>query len=105
MTSSGTSPAARRLEIEPFAGTVTATLSDAIIASTGRARVLRESGSDPVFYFPFEDVYFEFLQKTGTTTTCPRTSTKSRWASTRARARARGSACGPRRRARVRGAA
>lgn len=71
MTSAGISPAARRLSIEPFEGTVRATLSDAIIASTDRAKILREGGRGPVFYFPFEDIYFEFLQKTGTTTTCP----------------------------------
>ena len=48
-----------------------ATFSDAIVASTERAKVLREPGKDPVFYFPFEDIYFEFLEKTSNTSTCP----------------------------------
>ena len=34
MTSTATSPAGRRLVVEPFDGTVTATFSDAVIAST-----------------------------------------------------------------------
>jgi uncharacterized protein (DUF427 family) len=79
MMSAGISPAARHLVIEPFMGTVTATLSDAVIASSDRALILRESGHDPVFYFPFEDIYFEFLEKTGTTTTCPLKGQASYW--------------------------
>lgn len=66
-----TRPAAGSLSIEPFDGNVTITFSDAVIASTDRAKVLRESGKDPVFYIPFEDIYFEFLQKSATTSRCP----------------------------------
>jgi len=36
------------LRIEPFEGTVAVTFSDAIIASTDRARILREPGHMPV---------------------------------------------------------
>jgi uncharacterized protein (DUF427 family) len=78
MTSAATSPAGR-LVVEPFDGTVTATFSDAVIASTDRARILRESGHDPVFYIPFEDIYFEFLEQTGTTTHCPLKGEASYW--------------------------
>jgi len=49
--------------IEPYRGTVTARLSDAIIASTQNALVLKEKGREPAYFFPFEDVYFEFLQE------------------------------------------
>lgn len=59
------------LSIEPFDGVVTVTFSDAIVASTDRAKVLKQPGSDPVFYIPFEDIYFDFLEKTDTTTRCP----------------------------------
>jgi uncharacterized protein (DUF427 family) len=59
------------LSIEPFDGVVTVTFSDAIIASTDKAKVLREPGHNPVFYIPFEDIYFDFLEKTNTTTRCP----------------------------------
>jgi uncharacterized protein (DUF427 family) len=32
-----------------------------------------------VFYFPFEDIYFEFLQKTSYTSKCPRKGLASHW--------------------------
>jgi uncharacterized protein (DUF427 family) len=67
------------LTIEPFDGTVTVSFSDAIIASTNNAKVLRESGHDPVFYIPFEDIYFDFLEKTNTTSRCPIKGVASYW--------------------------
>jgi len=79
MTYARSRPAAGSLSIEPFAGTVTATFSDAIIASTDRAKMLRESGHDPVFYIPFEDIYFEFLEKSATTSRCPLKGQASYW--------------------------
>ncbi|TIU76804.1 MAG: DUF427 domain-containing protein, partial [Mesorhizobium sp.] len=45
------------LTVTPFNGTVTVRFSDAIVASTERAKVLHEDGHDPVFYIPFEDIY------------------------------------------------
>jgi len=39
-----------RLTIEPFAGTVTVRFSDAIVAATDRAKIVREDGHEPVFY-------------------------------------------------------
>ncbi|TIT54413.1 MAG: DUF427 domain-containing protein, partial [Mesorhizobium sp.] len=56
------------LAITPFNGTVTVRFSDAIIASTERAKVLHEAGHDPVFYIPFEDIYFDLLEKTNAIT-------------------------------------
>ncbi|MET3581996.1 uncharacterized protein (DUF427 family) [Mesorhizobium robiniae] len=67
------------LTISPFNGTVTVRFSDAIIASTERAKVVYEEGHDPVFYIPFEDIYFELLEKTNTTTRCPLKGTASYW--------------------------
>lgn len=67
------------LRIEPFEGTVTVTFSDAIIASTDRALVLHEPGHEPVPYVPFEDIYFEFLEKTATETRCPHKGTAGYW--------------------------
>lgn len=67
------------LAIEPFAGTVTVTFSDAIIAATDNAIVLREPDHEPVFYIPFEDIYFDFLHKTNTTSRCPIKGTASYW--------------------------
>jgi len=67
------------LAIEPYAGTVTVRFSDAIVAATDRAKVLREEGREPVFYVPFEDIYFDFLEKTNTTSSCPLKGTASYW--------------------------
>jgi uncharacterized protein (DUF427 family) len=71
--------ASAELSIEPYAGTVTVTFSDAIIASTDKAKILRQEGRDPVFCVPFEDIYFEFLQKTKTTSRCPIKGTATYW--------------------------
>jgi uncharacterized protein (DUF427 family) len=52
-----------QLSITTFQGTVTVTFSDAIIASTTRARVVCVEGEPDVFYIPFEDIYFEMLRE------------------------------------------
>lgn len=67
------------IRLEPFRGTVTVTFSDAMIASTDRALILHETGHEPVPYIPFEDIYFEFMEKTETTTSCPLKGTASYW--------------------------
>jgi len=68
-----------RLAIEPFVGTVTVRFSDAIVASTDQAKLVREDGREPVFYIPFEDIYFELFEKTGTTTRSPLKGLASYW--------------------------
>lgn len=68
-----------RLAIEPFSGTVTVRFSDAIVAATERAKVLREDGHRPVFYVPFEDIYFDLFEKTSTTSRHPLRGTASYW--------------------------
>lgn len=78
-TSVATSEHHRPLTIEPFAGTVTVRFSDAIVAATERAKVLREEGHEPVFYIPFEDIYFELFEKTNTTSKSPLKGTASYW--------------------------
>ncbi|TGQ37740.1 DUF427 domain-containing protein [Mesorhizobium sp. M00.F.Ca.ET.216.01.1.1] len=67
------------LSIVPFDGTVAVKFSDAIVASSERAKVLYEDGCDPVFYIPFEDIYFELFEKTNTTTISPSKGTASYW--------------------------
>lgn len=67
------------LVIEPFVGSVTVRFSDAIVAATDRAKVLREDGREPVFYIPFEDIYFELFEKTNTTGQSPLKGTASYW--------------------------
>ena len=54
-------------KIKPFTGTVTVTFSDAIIGSSKNAKVLCLPGQEPVYFLPFEDIYFDFLTKTEAT--------------------------------------
>ena len=61
----------RRITVEPFEGAVTVVFSDAILASSDNALVLREADYPPVFYIPFKDIYFEFLKRSDTSTHCP----------------------------------
>lgn len=68
-----------RISLEPFEGTVTVRLSDAIIAATENAKVMREADYAPVFYIPFEDIYFDFFEKTDTKTHCPFKGDASYW--------------------------
>ena len=60
-----------KVTVEPFRGTVNVMHSDAMIASTKDALLLREDGHDPVFYIPFRDIYFDFLLPSPTTYHCP----------------------------------
>jgi len=59
------------LGIVPFEGTVTVRFSDAIVASSERAKLFYEDGRNPVFYIPFEDIYFELFEKTNATSESP----------------------------------
>lgn len=68
--------------MKPFGGAVTVVFSDAILASTDKALVLREADYPPVFYVPFEDVHFEFLKRSGTSTHCPYKGDASYWNAT-----------------------
>jgi len=61
----------RKATVEPFRGTVNVMHSDAMVASTKDALLLREDGHDPVFYIPFRDIYFDFLLPSRTTSHCP----------------------------------
>jgi uncharacterized protein (DUF427 family) len=71
-----------RITVEPFDGTVTVRLSDAIIASSQNAKVLREADYPPVFYIPFDDIYFDFFEKTDTRTHCPFKGDATYWRAT-----------------------
>lgn len=67
------------ITIKRFSGTVVVFFADAVIASTGHARVLREQGHEPVYYIPFEDIYFEFLRRSETRSYCPFKGHASYW--------------------------
>ncbi|MFK0692838.1 DUF427 domain-containing protein [Mesorhizobium sp. IMUNJ 23033] len=70
-SAASSAPPPATLAIVPFDGTLTVWFSDAIVASSRRAKLLHEDGRDPVFYIPFEDIYFELFEKTNTTTDSP----------------------------------
>ncbi len=70
------------IEIEPFDGVVIVTFGGAIIASSDDALELRETNHPPVFYIPFKDVYFDFLNPSATTTHCPFKGDASHWNAT-----------------------
>jgi uncharacterized protein (DUF427 family) len=71
-----------KITVRPFDGAVTVRLSSAIIASSKNAKVLRETGHRDVLYIPFEDIYFDFLRRSETTTHCPFKGDASYWSVT-----------------------
>ena len=68
-----------RISIERVAGTVKVMFSDAIIAASERALILREPGRLPVYYLPLDDVYLEFLERSATQKSCPPKGVASYW--------------------------
>ena len=50
-----------------------------ILSTGGTARLLRESGLSPVFYFPMEDVRMDLLSRTEHRTRCPFKGDASYW--------------------------
>ncbi|KFB09215.1 DUF427 domain-containing protein [Nitratireductor basaltis] len=73
------SATSERISIRPYDGTVNIFFSDAVVASTEKALVLEEQGHKPVYYVPFEHIYFDFFRKSPTTTTCPFKGQASYW--------------------------
>jgi uncharacterized protein (DUF427 family) len=67
------------ITVEPFPGVVNIRFRDTMIASTDRAKLLREKDHKPILYIPFEDIYFVHLEKTGTRTHCPFKGDASYW--------------------------
>lgn len=68
-----------RITIEPFDGIVTVAFSDATLASTEKALVLREADYRPAYYIPFDDIDFELLKRSDTSTHCPYKGDASYW--------------------------
>ncbi|TIO29580.1 DUF427 domain-containing protein [Mesorhizobium sp.] len=67
------------ITVEPYIGTVTVRASDAVIASSTKAKVLTEPPYPRVLYIPFEDIDFEQLRKTELSTHCPYKGDASYW--------------------------
>jgi uncharacterized protein (DUF427 family) len=81
-TSTSAERAGQRITVEPYPGVVTVSLGSTVIASSKRALLLKEAGHDPVYYIPFEDIYFEHLARTDRRSRCPYKGDASYWMAT-----------------------
>jgi len=68
-----------RVDLEPSPGTVRVRFAGEVLADSERALLVRETGHDPVVYFPREDVRAEFLESTEHSTFCPFKGDASYW--------------------------
>jgi uncharacterized protein (DUF427 family) len=59
------------ITFEPSPKRVRVAIDNTVIADTVHARLLRESGHMPVYYFPREDVRMDLLSRTDHATHCP----------------------------------
>ena len=59
------------LYFEDFPRRVRAVLGGEVVADSENAKMLHETGHLPLYYFPYEDVNWELLEKTDHTTHCP----------------------------------
>ncbi|MEO5759190.1 MAG: DUF427 domain-containing protein [Mesorhizobium sp.] len=67
------------ITVEPYIGTVTVRVGDAIVALSTRAQVLKEAPYSPAFYIPFADINFDQLRGTDMSTHCPYKGDASYW--------------------------
>jgi uncharacterized protein (DUF427 family) len=65
-------PPGRALYLEPTPKRIRAVVADEVIADSRAALMLHESGHQPVYYFPAEDVRAEFLEPSDRHTHCPK---------------------------------
>lgn len=70
------------ITIAPYPKAVTIKLGEVVIASTEKALALREASYPPVLYIPFDDIYFEHLPASETSTHCPYKGDASYWSVT-----------------------
>jgi uncharacterized protein (DUF427 family) len=73
-----------QITFEPSPKRVRVAVGDTVIADTVRARLLRETGHMPVYYFPREDVRLDLLSRTDHSTRCPFKGDASYWTVTAA---------------------
>ena len=60
------------IDIAPAEGVWTVRTPDGVLVESRDALELREDGHDPVIYFPRGDVAMALLERSGTTSHCPR---------------------------------
>lgn len=68
-----------KIVLTPADGRVSATVSDATVADSSNALVMREGSYSPVTYFPREDVRMDLFSATDHHTTCPFKGEASYW--------------------------
>jgi uncharacterized protein (DUF427 family) len=62
----------RALYLEPTPKRVRVVVGDKVVADSRRAMLLHESGHQPIYYFPPEDVRSEYLEHADRHTRCPK---------------------------------
>ena len=67
------------IAVEPLGQTVTVTAEGITLARSDKALLLKEKSYPPVIYVPFDDIAFEHLARTSTTTHCPFKGDASYW--------------------------
>ena len=65
-------PPGRALYLEPTPKRLRVEVGGEVIADSRRAMMLQESGLQPIYYFPPEDVRSEFLEDSDRHTHCPK---------------------------------
>ena len=65
-------PPGRVIYLEPSPKSVRVVVADEVVADSRRVMLLHESGNQPVYYFPPEDVRQELLEPSDTVTHCPK---------------------------------
>ena len=68
-----------RVDLEPSAERVRARVGDLVVAESDRALVVRETGHEPVVYFPRDDVRLALFERTTHATHCPFKGDASYW--------------------------
>lgn len=71
--------AGHTITIEPVPKRISVTFGGETVADSGNALLLRETGHDPVYYFPRADVASRFLEPTDHETHCPFKGNASYW--------------------------
>jgi uncharacterized protein (DUF427 family) len=65
-------PPGRAIYVEPSPKRVRVVVAREVVADSRRAMLLHESGSQPVYYFPPDDVRKDLLEPSDTVTHCPK---------------------------------
>lgn len=68
---SGNPSAEPRITLHPSRARIRVRIADLVVAESSRATLLLERGFPPRWYLPRQDVRFDLLRRSSTTTDCP----------------------------------